>query len=368
MRHGTRPFDAGALLDAVRAVEERAGIAPRPAPAVFVRVGHWLVERGHLRAALVRGWSGRARVVLPHFSEPGRRKAVSRLLRELHPLSRFPARAAADVVCVRRHLRAFYLGGEHPLSVKTPLAPAEGRPALAVEVEARTRVERLGTLDVPRLVAHDLAGPVPWLSEEVVFGRRVHAGRDAAAIGALLGGPLARTWERQGLSPCAIADAIETRDAPALLEHACARHVWPAGAMAPGTLVARGLALLADARPLVSAPGHGDLGLTNLLLARDGRLFVLDWEHARPLPVLADAVRLLVNVPGAPEALRPLVERAAARHGAMLPFDQQFGVAVLGVLLRWARQDRAAAGPRAPATRRLEAYLGWARRLLERPA
>jgi hypothetical protein len=345
MRHGRRPLDGAAILQMVARVEERLGIAPRARASTYRRVGSWLVEAGHLRRALVRGWRRPELTVLPYFAEASRRRGAARLVGDFHPRARWPARCAADVVSVRHNVRAFYLASAAPLTVKI-LLPGVRTPAeMRAEVAGRRRLPALGTVGVPSLLQADLEADPPYFTEEVVFGRRLRPAADAPLIATRLCPALWRAYEAQGFALRPISACVDATDAAALLGELAAAHAWPEGALSPAAFAAGALRALADDddAPMLCAIGHGDLGLTNVLLAADGRLSILDWERTRELPVAVDLVRVLVAVPAARDVVRELVDRrAAAAPGAtMASFDRQLLVAVLDALLRWSRDARA---------------------------
>ena len=50
--------------------------------------------------------------------------------------------------------------------------------------------------------------------------------------------------------------------------------------------------------PLVTAFGHGDLSVGNIVVTGSGDLFVIDWETAGQMPIVWDLRKLMSSVPG----------------------------------------------------------------------
>jgi hypothetical protein len=364
MRHGRRTLDGAAVLAVVARVERALGVAPPAGTRTYRRVGAWLVETGHLRRALVRGWGRPGITVLPYFTEASRRRGATRLLADVHLRTRWRAPCAADAVSVRNNVRAFYLGVVPPLTVKIRLGGARTRAEMQAEVAGRRRLEALGTVGVPRILSAALEADPPYFAEEVVFGRRLRPAADAHVIATRLCPDLWRTYEAQGLTSRPAAACVDMAGAEARLDALPAVHAWPGTALPPAAFTAAAVRALATAGPMLCAIGHGDLGFTNLALAGDGKLWVLDWERTRELPVAVDLVRLLVAVPAARGVVRELADRHAGRRSSTppAPFDEQLLVAVLDALLAWSGTAGRRPRPR-PATA-MRSYLTLASELL----
>lgn len=80
---------------------------------------------------------------------------------------------------------------------------------------------------------------------------------------------------------------------------------------------ARFRALRPDDRWLVGL-GHADLDIGNILADRAGRIWILDWEKAGVVPLIADLGRLLVGRPWLTEALLGIL-RSFDPNGITLP-------------------------------------------------
>ena len=67
---------------------------------------------------------------------------------------------------------------------------------------------------------------------------------------------------------------------------------------------------------------HNDLGRSNLLTGRDGRLWLLDWENAGVVPVFADLGRLYLDHPHLKETLLDVLRSLDPGRETLPPVHQ----------------------------------------------
>ena len=261
-------------------------LANRPARvAHFRRLGSWLVEERLLLSMLGGRVLGRKDALPPRLAEA----SAARLLAALLFSPRWRARCRAQALLSKTRVRAFY-GEPEPLTIK--LVPNRGRSleALARDVEARESAAGLG---VPRLLAHCTDGPLPYLCEELLYGRHPDPKQDAAAVLAFVLGDL---WERYRERGFAWKRCGDSHDLGALIsnfEEMTEAMAWPER-KALGDALRQ---LVEEAPKLVPwCHGHGDLSMGNMLIS-DGRMVLLDWERSRHLPLLVELAKIVIMSP-----------------------------------------------------------------------
>jgi hypothetical protein len=298
-------------LSALHAIEAELGLQTRTDEIGYCRFGRWLVRPQHLVALLAR----RARVSIGDGVEiPALSQArASKLLHARFQNRTTPLRTGAQAVLAKRHIRSFY-GGREPLTLKVlghRRMPAE----FGNELAARNALDEAGIIPLPPLRHSTLHGPHPFLCETLIGGRPLSGTHDARLIVETV---LPRLW------------AVYEHFEPGIER---AGDLFPAERMAadierfalpPGTLDASwkfelcgALMRLRDRldQGTLTGFGHGDLSPDNMILARDGRVFIVDWETAGRMPLLWDCRKLLYRVTGATRWVRSAYDGAVRGIG-----------------------------------------------------
>ncbi len=298
-------------LSALHAIEAELGLETRADEVGYRSFGRWLVRPEHLAALLAR----RARMAVGDAVEIPALSQVraSTLLRARLRNKTLALRTGAQAVLVKRHVRSFY-GGREPLTLKVlgdRRTPAE----LGNELAARDALDQAGIIPLPPLRHSALYGPHPFLCEALIGGRPLSGGRDARLIVETVLPRLWAVYEHFGMGISRAGDSFPVERMAADIE----RFTAPAG-----TLDARWKSELCDAltglrdrldQGILTGFGHGDLSPDNMILARDGRVFVIDWETSGQMPLLWDCRKLLYRVPGATRWVRSAYEETARSIG-----------------------------------------------------
>ena len=269
------------------------------------------------------------------------------------------SRSSADVTVLgvmrAKHLRSrsFYLSGfrqrRGPLTLAVhERAPGNaGAPLLVGAQVAREAHGRIG-LEVPQVL--DLGGlqeprgtgAVDWVLEEVVDGAPIPPDEAAEAVPQLLAG-VAELWELREVSHTPLPAKTAAGAARALQrldELGPDLELWPEDVDRP-RLVRRALSVLEDRPVLTYGLTHGDPGFGNALRLPDGRVALLDWEHAQERHLCHDAMKVLA-APGIDPATWP--DRMPSLPGISgAPATSQLAVATLLFLGGWESRTRRAA-------------------------
>jgi hypothetical protein len=184
----------------------------------------------------------------------------------------------ADRLRVKNGIRVFFepaAAGARPLTAKIALPSAHRTGSLAREIAARQALvpATSGRFALPRIHRKDTTGAV-WFEEDFIATGA--AGEDQKV--ALFLGELAARIYRPGIASVPLAEALAqtgTGDA----EIAALHDLPPAARQFP------------DATFTVSRI-HGDLAPANMILGRDGRLYLIDWELSVQAPIACDLKKL----------------------------------------------------------------------------
>jgi hypothetical protein len=230
----------------------------------------------------------------------------------------------AGRIAAKTNLRIFDLDGFAGQTVKVQMISSiRRRPVVLRELHGRRLIEdgaRQSGLGVPRIIDWDRRQHA-WLIEEHVTGDHVTAGdvarfvRDHAL--ALAGPARARPIGRRSTH----RDYVEAS-------------IKDLRGMAPS--LAR---IDADAAWLVGFC-HNDHGGTNLLRGYDGKLWLIDWEHAGVGPVAVDLGQLYADFPDLAEPMLAVL-RALDPRGAALAPERQLALGAMITVQRRFRARRA---------------------------
>src|SRR5690625_3244282 len=257
--------------------------------------------------------------------------------------------ATADIVLAggnrtaeQLRFRSFYLTGQYAGAAMTIAVQQRKASHSATQLVqgARVQAKLVGKVPfaVPRILETGRArrglpdGAVAdWVAEEMLDGAPI-AERDVVETVGELVELLAVAWQRLGFAHVPIAAAERDRALAALAELIIEppEGLWPTDLDA-GHTWRRARRLLEDQRPLTTGLTHGDAEVGNALRLADGRLALVDWEHAARRLVAFDVVKALMSAPDparlaaeqeTPESLRPAVAAAGA-----VPWRSQLAIA-----------------------------------------
>lgn len=334
-----RGFEVVHILKAVARTEQRLNWGPGPAPATYHRLGYWLVQPRYLRTCLKHLGVEDSGIVIPLFSMKPWTNAACKVLKRYEFFTRFQAAAAADVVCVKNNIRAFYVDRSSPVTTKVLLSKSRNLSHLRNDVEIRSRVVNYGTVNLPRIIDCDLEFDPPFICEELVFGRRFNPRRDSALLAESFFPQWWRTYEKHGFHFKKFDTLCDTRDAANILERLCATHEWEGDWMDRDQFVTKAVELLSQEPIVTCTTGHGDLCLANLMLSTKGDIYVLDWECSKEMPVIGDLLKLILDVPHIRELVEKGMDCLARQHVniRVVPFRAQLFLAIVAHLLSYGR-------------------------------
>jgi tRNA A-37 threonylcarbamoyl transferase component Bud32 len=322
-------------LDVLAAVERRSGHGRRLGVG---RVG-------------VRGlWAARRRAELDGLSEE--------LARRAHRAAAAPeavlwARARTPAVRIGKfdtdnvvRLRAF--DPEHGVAYRVQERGSPKRAGIHRSIASRRAVAS----HAPELAPHLLADgtfeglEVAYLLEELLTGRHPADRGEVQALLPALVVELTRLHRGVGIDRPRLSEVVAADLLDRWTDAVRTEGVSPAVDRVVRSLVER------DARVEVSL-GHGDLVGSNILLS-DGRLVLVDWEHARSLPIAFDLAKPVLqarHLVAAIEAVRPALDGTVGEASDSYRLEEQLVLAYVQ-RLTWSRERR----QKAEAAGRLRRY------------
>jgi len=249
----------GKPLDAIRAsLEEYCAVAGRSGPLrrfVLTRYGY-----GYSLASL----AGRNRARLAEVIALG---LIGQAVLVRLPLS-------AHRLRVKNSIRVFFervSSGEPPVTAKIALASEHRSGSLAHEIAARRELARATgkRFAIPRILSHD-GSETAWFEEDFIA---TDGAGEADKIGIFLN-EVAATMYRHGLARASLTEALaltgtRSEDLEALRDLPPATRSFGEAAVTVSRI-------------------HGDLAPANMILGRDGRLYMIDWELSGLAPVAWD--------------------------------------------------------------------------------
>ncbi len=320
--------DVGALI----AIEQQLGWRRPVFGRSFVRMDRWLVAPHAILARITplrwrKAPLPRLEVSLSDWLRARRIGGSSRL-----------ALSCCALYEGRQSRRAFYLG--RGLTIKL-LPPGTPSGQVTRDVEARALIAASGQLHVPKVLASDAANDRTFIVEELIAGCHPSADQGDRILNELL--PAIWTTYRAlglgtvesfaGMTMELIKGELEREQIPQEMtyERECRDELLRRLKQLPSTAE----------QPLITAFGHGDLSVGNIIMTGTGDLFVVDWETAGRMPIVWDLRKLMTTVPGlllkAVQMLRAELDQPAWR-GAMTA-ENQF---LIGLGARVAERSRKA--------------------------
>lgn len=219
------------------------------------------------------------------------------------------------------------------------------------EREMRLRVASVSDYRAPEVLAHGRAGEVDYLLEPVVLGRHPATDSERLAAARDLVPSLVRAYATSGRRNRRLSKVVPRDLVPrleAVLDDAV---LWPLPDEERASLRRFLLDLVRRDDRLPTSVAHGDLVATNIVRRDDGHHVLIDWEHARELPVAFDLGKLLLTAGGDAEVTRAAGVAVAATgrsSGRSYTWEEQL---LLGLSAGWPRRPSVAHGRGGPVGR-----------------
>ncbi|MEP6662296.1 MAG: phosphotransferase [Verrucomicrobiota bacterium] len=342
MKTALRGFAPDLILENIGRVEHLLGLSNTKAEKTYHQLDYWLVQPGYLKTCFRSLGKTDSPVIIPWFSMPPWTNALGKVLKRYKFFTRIRGKANADVICVKNNIRSFYINRSQPVTLKILLSKTRNASHLSNDVSIRQRMGKFETLNIPRILEHNLDFDPPFLCEELIIGRRLHRHKDAAQIVNQLCLPLWQTYEKHGIDLKNLHDLVDLPNAKQILTELCAAHRWDNRWLNRASFVEQTINFLGNGGLVTCSVGHGDLGLANLMMSNDGRVFVLDWECAKPMPIASDVLELALTVPETKKIFTEKLNQFATQRGepAVLCGRAQFFFAIAEYLLRYGSTKR----------------------------
>lgn len=278
----------------IQRIEQAAQIGSPGRASRYIDGGEWLIQPGFALACLMK------RLRRPSHQPILAGVSVKKLVRLWQSYLRdatlqFDSSAAA--VNIRRHnggicvVRTFYPSGREPTTVKALVESPSGCAVLQAEIENRRIVEETGHLRAPKILAEDLDGRSPFVVEEFIAGRIAFRRKDQALLSQTLLPSLQQHYAAFGVS----CESIETCfgiDVYDRVEHAAGLLPWDPQWRDRQQFLSVVRRLADSGKQLTLSFCHGDLSVSHVVVADDGRVFLLDWEQAGVRPIALDLIHL----------------------------------------------------------------------------
>ena len=328
-------------IDALRDVEQSIGLRRPAFGRNFVQMDRWLIaDSVALSKIALRKW--RSLELLPlnsldHWLELPRLDITRHswlAARRNGGQSRLPLLCSA-LYQARRARRAFYLARR--LTIKL-LPPGQAPEWFRTDVEARALVASVGSVNVPSIMASGELNDRAFIVEQLILGHHPESKHEQRILDILL----PAVWTNYRAIGFGTAEAFPNLPVQTIQEE-LARVQIPEQMTyereCRDELVRRLKSLPnTNEHPLVTAFGHGDLSVGNIVVTGSGDLFVIDWETAGQMPVIWDLRKLMSSVPGllakSIELLRAEIKRLGWHD--VMSADNQF---LLGLAARVAERS-----------------------------
>lgn len=191
--------------------------------------------------------------------------------------------ARADVILVQRNVRLFY--PDRGLTAKVARVGKENR--VRGEVAHRQRIEalfeRIPTVAIRAVDSRHML----WLIEDLIQGRPATNADEEILLSALcpnLAAYYEAGWsETKRVAETPIGEAIRRRSESSVTSDG----VDEVQEMLDGFLD----------KYVMMAIGHGDLRLHNIVMSREGQVYLIDWERSHSMPIVQDILDLACAFP-----------------------------------------------------------------------
>lgn len=272
---------------------------------------------------------------------------------------------ARDVGIAERPVRYAISGTDLVLEEETATSERSQGPAVRLPFRARRIVTRANVriFDAERLPGLTVKIQVQSRSKKPLVLREQRARQiaQAAVADTNLGIPVIRSWDRAHFgwlvedyvdgdhTNGADADRFAREDATLLYASLARprlvmRRAWHVKMV---DTVERDLGLVAPSFPALGGGSrwmvglcHNDLNSSNLLSARDGRLWLVDWENAGIAPIVVDLGTLYVAYPELAESLLNVLRAIDPERVTLAPEHQLAIGSMINIRRRFSMRDR----------------------------
>ena len=206
---------------------------------------------------------------------------------------RLPLSCSALYQTKRGTRRAFYLARR--LTIKL-LPPAQDPKQFRTDVEARALVASAGSVNVPRVMASGVLNDRAFIVEQLITGHHPKLQNAQRILDVLL----PAVWANYRAIGFGTTETFPSSLPIQTIQEELARAQIPKQMTyereCRDELIRRLKRLPSTAEhPLVTAFGHGDLSVGNIVVTGSGALFVIDWETAGQMPIVWDLRKLMAG-------------------------------------------------------------------------
>jgi len=203
------------------------------------------------------------------------------------------ARTSASSICFKNNLRAFYLSKQRvTLWIASRQKSSE---VLRKSMALRDQYNRSSGFLTPKIIAQDIESNPPYILEELITGRPFGQPKDYDLLVDKVLPSLFRFYEREFIRHHPAAEIYDVsliyQEVTKAVSKFKDEKKWLRHPERLLKAVEQCLLLSDEKLPL--CVGHGDLCRTNLIVAADCSIVLLDWEHSRELPIAEELIRLM---------------------------------------------------------------------------
>ncbi|MBN1574388.1 MAG: phosphotransferase [Deltaproteobacteria bacterium] len=205
------------------------------------------------------------------------------------------------------------------------------------EIKVREKVLTLKSVNISEIIRYELEGDPPFFTEKIIPGRVVDPIRDEELILRDLTEELWRMYEGYGIVFKGIGEVTDPSGAEDTILKAMEMIEWSDRWMGKRDFIKRCVEILKSEALMPLSIGHGDLSTENMIMSRDGKIYVSDWELARQMPIVFDLTGIMSKVPRTRELFKERIDDLAVnnREKNILSFQDQHFLSVITVILQW---------------------------------
>jgi len=252
----------------------------------YIKLGRWLVKSQYAKYPHKLPY---VRKLTPLDSQ-GLWGRVRIFVKSLRPIRSI---CAADLICVKQNIRSFYMS-ETPVTAKIHINKHVSMDALEREFNIQKQVVNSGLLYITNKREVNYHANYPYCIEDVVDGSNVNYLLDKNLIGDFLedlwGQYVAFGFELHDSSKFLSDSAYES------IEAALIKIEWDESSGTQRGFLNDISRLINHKMDLLCGIGHGDLSTGNMISA-NGRIYLIDWENAGPMPIVFDILKLSLEFP-----------------------------------------------------------------------
>lgn len=300
-------------------------------------VGNWIIQRRYLNHILFSKPWGDSPVKIPSFTINFSKRGALRFMK-VYLLPPYLLRETkASSVLVKNNIRAFYPDNSLPLTTKIMIGRTRSRVDMENEINIREKLISLRTVNIPKIIQYDLEGDPIFFSEEIVAGRVVDPVRDEKLILRDLVKRLWKMYEKFGIVFKEINDVIDLSGAEDIIFGAMDVIQWSDSWCDKEDFIKRSMEILESKSLIPVSIGHGDLSTENMIMGRNGKIYISDWEFARQMPIVFDLYGIISKVPRSREYFKAKIDKLilSNKNRDILSFYDQCFLSILSMILKW---------------------------------